>query len=431
MDQKQHREQNDQTAFVSWRNMYPNITVEEQQTTVVRLPYAEDPRLPPSKQTLIQTSQWRKSLAACPPEHMETGQLVFIQQEQVIAALPFQLIDAPFGELNGQVSQLALTLLSAAPYFATWKNNQKVVRILLIGDLLVSDTEHHQGISTTLLDHAVCWLEKQESQHGTVALKVLKEFSEQDRESVQNFSALGYHPVETEPEMILYLDNSWQKITDYTEAMKTKYRRRYKSARKKGKNIRVRTLDLTELQQDHQKLQCLLDNVMKNNVFCLAPEKTLLYVQMKKELQQDFIFRVYEIDGTPIGFSTAIRTNEELIAHRVGLDYAYNQTHKLYQNMLYDHIEVAISLRCKRINYGRTALEIKSAVGAEPKPLFFLIKHPSWMANQALRWILYATPRAKWIQRHPFRHRLPVTPQKPRPISPLPLLKWWNTTCRA
>ena len=218
-------------------------------------------------------------------------------------------------------------------------------------------------------------------------------------------------------------------MDDYTKAMTSKYRRRYKSARKKGEQIQTRLLDEQELQQRHHEFQPLLEAVIAKSGFCLAPETTQLYVEMKKQLATDFVFRTYEFEGKTIGFSTAIHNNSTLIAHRVGIDYAFNQTHKLYQNMLYDYVETGLHKNCHTVNYGRTAPEIKSAVGAEPKPLYFMIRHPSWIPNQALKWIVPTTNQTKWIQRHPFKHRQtkqnkPVV--KPKAKANCCILKWFS-----
>ena len=415
---------NNTSDFANWWQQYPHFTTSTGNTTIIRLPPDEGPPLPPAKLTLIQTGAWRKSLNAGAIEQLEIGQLIFLRNDAVLAILPFQVFDVPLTKLDEKVSPVARTILNLSPYFHTWKDQQRVIRILLIGDLFLSDTQHHQRVSPALLDEAVTWLESLEAPEAPVGLKVLKEFDADDKSTLTALNQLGYHSVETEPEMILYLKSSWEQITDYTAAMKTKYRRRYKSARKKGKEICVKTLTLHQLLECHQTLQPLLDNVIAKSSFCLAPENTYLYVQMKKQLKQNFIFKVYQLNEKVIGFSTAIRNGSTLIAHRVGLNYDFNNTHKLYQNILYDYVELALSFRCQSINYGRTALEIKSALGAEPKTLIFVLKHPSWMANQALRWLLYSPPKAKWTQRHPFRQPQAVktTPHKHYSLSPV--LRW-------
>ena len=49
-----------------------------------------------------------------------------------------------------------------------------------------------------------------------------------------------------------------------------------------------------------------------------------------------------------------------------GLDYHYNKEYALYQNILYTFIKEAIITRVNTLSFGRTALEMKSTVGAKP-----------------------------------------------------------------
>ena len=128
----------------------------------------------------------------------------------------------------------------------------------------------------------------------------------------------------------------------------------------------------------------------------------MLYVRLKQELQENFIVRLYERNREIVGFSTAIITKQGLIAHRVGIDYTHNHTHKIYQNMLYDYVELAIQHRSSTVNYGRTALEIKSTVGAEPQARSVLLRLSNRFANQILSWFVPTSTTPKWVQRHPF-----------------------------
>ena len=56
------------------------------------------------------------------------------------------------------------------------------------------------------------------------------------------------------------------------------------------------------------------------------------------------------------------------------------------------------------IIFGRTALEIKSTIGAEPVEIFGLIKHNNLLINQFIESIFNSlNPTIKWIQRKPFK----------------------------
>jgi hypothetical protein len=72
--------------------------------------------------------------------------------------------------------------------------------------------------------------------------------------------------------------------------------------------------------------------------------------------------------------------------------------------MLYDIINYGISQGFERIILGRTALEIKSSIGAIPITLNGFMRHSFPLVHQNLHWIFpYLEPKANWIQRHPFK----------------------------
>ncbi len=141
-----------------------------------------------------------------------------------------------------------------------------------------------------------------------------------------------------------------------------------------------------------------------------------MYAALKDELREQFHFRLYALDGKPVAFSTALVDDDVLIAHRVGIDYTYNQSHKLYQNILYDYVELGIETACKEIQYGRTAMEIKSTIGAIPSPLSVMVRHTNWLSNQLLAWGLPKNEERTWIQRWPFQEPRPSL--RPAPIEP-------------
>ena len=72
--------------------------------------------------------------------------------------------------------------------------------------------------------------------------------------------------------------------------------------------------------------------------------------------------------------------------------------------MLYDKVKKAIAMRKKRIVFARTALEIKSSVGAKPKDLCIYLRYENSMVNKIVSPIISVlNPTEKWVPRHPFK----------------------------
>ena len=72
--------------------------------------------------------------------------------------------------------------------------------------------------------------------------------------------------------------------------------------------------------------------------------------------------------------------------------------------MLYDMIGYAIKEQFETIIFARTALEIKSSVGATPLKMFGMMRHDNTFINSRLNFFFhYLEPKTIWTERHPFQ----------------------------
>jgi hypothetical protein len=71
--------------------------------------------------------------------------------------------------------------------------------------------------------------------------------------------------------------------------------------------------------------------------------------------------------------------------------------------MLYDMAKFGIEHHFESIVYARTAMEIKSSVGAKPKAMVMYLKHTNFVLNTILKQIFrFMNPSKDWVERHPF-----------------------------
>jgi len=76
----------------------------------------------------------------------------------------------------------------------------------------------------------------------------------------------------------------------------------------------------------------------------------------------------------------------------------------LYLNMLYDMIAYSINKGFKRIVFARTALEIKSSVGANPENLHGFMRHNNRFINLFIpKLFRFFEPKMEWTQRNTFK----------------------------
>ena len=88
----------------------------------------------------------------------------------------------------------------------------------------------------------------------------------------------------------------------------------------------------------------------------------------------------------------------------LGYDDKIQREKMLYLNMLYDMIGYSIKKQFKKIIFGRTALEIKSSVGAQPQEMFGYIKHSNRIVQSQMHRVFNSLqPKVEWQKRNPFK----------------------------
>jgi predicted N-acyltransferase len=204
--------------------------------------------------------------------------------------------------------------------------------------------------------------------------------------------------------MIFEIQSNWKKEDDYVADLAKKYKNQFKRCRKKGSEIRSQELCLEEIIKNEETIYSLYFHVAKNapfNTFILPSNHFSVF---KHSLGSDFMLRGYYLENQLVGFTTVIRHGNELETYFLGYDDAIQREKMLYLNMLYDIIGCGITQGFKRIILGRTALEIKSSIGADPIHLSGFMHHSNSIIHQNLSWIFpLLEPKANWIQRHPFQ----------------------------
>jgi len=210
--------------------------------------------------------------------------------------------------------------------------------------------------------------------------------------------------VKVQPNMVLDIKPNWVKMGDYINSLNKKYKTRYKRARKKFGTIERRELGLEAIEQSSKQLHALYLNVSDNakfNTFVL-PEHH--FISLKRELQSNFKVFGYFSKNRLIGFYTLILNHDSLETYFLGYDFEHQYTNQLYLNMLYDMLDFAITHKFKSVVYARTAMEIKSSVGAKPIGMVMYMKHTNNLFNSWLKAVFnFMKPNQKWEERHPFQ----------------------------
>ncbi|APX98932.1 GNAT family N-acetyltransferase [Lacinutrix venerupis] len=247
---------------------------------------------------------------------------------------------------------------------------------------------------------------KQE-QNKKIRLIAFKDYFKNDviHNNQDFFNTQKLYKVQVQPNMVFNIPESWNTLENYTSSFTKKYRDRFKSAKKKGAQITKQELTIKELNMLESKMYQLYKNVSDNarvNTFILNQNHFKI---LKRELKDNFKVFGYFLEEELVGFYTLILNNSTLETYFLGYNHKYQHKNQLYLNMLFDMAQFGIKNNFKKIVYARTAMEIKSSIGAKPKPMYIYMKHTNFVANSMLKLIVkYLNPTIKWKERHPFKY---------------------------
>jgi hypothetical protein len=185
----------------------------------------------------------------------------------------------------------------------------------------------------------------------------------------------------------------------YKTALRTKARTKVKRIESLSHALTFENFSAQDIQDNLPELYRLYQAVYDRMAFrlgSLMPEDLVL---LKEELKDDFQLWAAYLDGACIGFHCGMTNGHEVEAFFVGFDGPYNKTHALYQRMLLEFIRWGIERGCASVNLGRTALDVKSSLGAEPHRL---VLHQR-MAAPWLHWFVAWAAKASAPKQPPLK----------------------------
>ena len=237
-----------------------------------------------------------------------------------------------------------------------------------------------------------------------VHITTFKDFPQEETTVFQKAGFQDYFQFSTQPNMIFDIPTHWKTEQDYINALSKKYRDQYKRARKKANGVVKIKMHLEDIIKHEDTIYDLYFHVAKNahfNTFFLAKNH---FRTLKEILKDKFLFYGYFLDGKLIGFNTIIKNGEVMDTYFLGYDESIQREKMLYLNMLYDIIAYSINKGFKEIVFARTALEIKSAVGAKPQEMFGYMKHSNIILDTVIEKLFsYLEPEVVWQERNPFK----------------------------
>ena len=351
---------------------------------------------------------------ANPPVGMRFGYLIFYKKDQPIGVALCQI---KYFKGDDNIADLEIPRKDPcffgglAQWFKKWVAGKAAGDILICGNMLLTG-EHgyyfdYQKISRVdamaILEKALDNLVDKMGREGIkMPVILVKDIAPENHTQGSLLVGKGFTEFDIQPNMVL--DLPFRDMNDYLATMSTKYRTRAKRSFKKLDGIERRELSLGDIQHELPTIYRLYRDIANNAGFNMVDLNEHYLAALKRDLGEHFKMYAYYLDGKLVAFYTTIINHDELEAHFLGYEKALNHEHQLYLNILYDIVKIGIEAGCKQIVFARTALEIKSSIGAIAHDLSCYLRHQHPVVNKFAPTILdYLKPVEQWQPRHPFK----------------------------
>ena len=239
-----------------------------------------------------------------------------------------------------------------------------------------------------------------------IDLTLIKDFPE--CEELELFRKAKMHPMQVQPNMLFPIKPNWTEFKSYTDELRAKYRVRARKVFSNTEHIERRELNLDEVEQHNERLDELYRKVESKAPFIFVSLAGSYVLKLKRSFGDRFKVFAYFIDEQIVAFQTCLFVNGHMEAHVVGFDNAQENTKSLYNKMLFDFVNEGIINNCTFISFGRTALEIKSTIGAVPEDLYLYMKAHKPLINRVMGSFLSIGKANPWQQRQPFKKEIPA-----------------------
>jgi len=352
------------------------------------------------------TKHYLEILEKSAPTNMECHFIGMYQNEKLIGIALSQFIDAnqlnSFGERDKCIKSHIRNF-----FFKNFCSH-----VLFIGNNMLTGQNAYSFSANAEKKTAVLTLKKvaeklqldYKNKGEKIHITTFKDLDANEVIDFKNDNFKGLYQFDIQPNMIFDIPEKWKSEQDYINALSKKYRDQYKRSRKRAEGIQKRKLHLNDIIHYEDTIYELYMHVAINapfNTFFLAKNHFRVF---KEILKDKFLFYGYFLDEKLIGFNTLIKNGSTIDTYFLGYDDTIQKEKMLYLNMLYDMIAFSINKGFKKIVFARTALEIKSSVGAKPQNMFGFIEHSNKFLNKNMPKIFqYLEPESTWKERNPFK----------------------------
>ncbi len=286
-------------------------------------------------------------------------------------------------------------------------------QVLVCGNLLAYGQHgvalsHGEDSDAKQVWHAVAEVlyrvRQMEKLSGKTHFVMVKDLHDQHIKQAKILEKLSYRYVETEPNMALTIDPAWKNYDDYLASLASKYRGNARNGILKPiEEAGCVVAPIANIGAVSARIHALYRNVQVNANFRPFELPEHYFPALMQAAGTRGRCTAITRDNVMLGFLISVADGDTAVAYHIGFDREAAETLPIYLRLLHAGIADAISLGCKRISYGRTALEPKAALGAKPQPFGILLRHRQPVINKLIKHMLLGIEHDDAPERNPFK----------------------------
>jgi len=363
--------------------------------------------------SILLSRDYLETLEKYKPDTMDFRYVLAFQGEQLVACFYFQIL--PFKAAD----RLQLEEAPRTSFFSCFYRQikrlvaSKVDFVSIInGNLLATGPYGYKLLHAlndvdvqNLFDQLLKNLFRQTDKIGNASLVLIKELPDSKSLTILSDRPLHYmHPFLIQPTMILNLSASWQTMDDYFNALQSKYRLRVKKALDASSDLEHIEFQAEDVDKYQEKIYELYFNTADGSDFNLVKLHKQYFLNIKKTLGPKYRIFGFFLHGELMAFYSFMNDGTEMVGHFLGTMKENNFKYQVYLNILLKFIEHGIQGKYRSINLARTAIEIKSSVGAVPVDMVCYLTHRNKIINRMVPKLLhYLKPDTTFTIRSPFK----------------------------
>ncbi len=373
-----------------------------------------------ASQGLFLSRRYLRVLEEHGPENSKQRYGMLYRGRTPVVAVAMQVVDLKAGDLvkpssAEQASQQKgkrARILESAKKAGRKALDRVKFRALLCGDLFswgcpgVAFAQDESSVNLWPQVHEVLErVRRAENLDKKSDLILVKDVPKDQMADAAELEPFQFNPIPTEPDMVLNIPEEWRTYDDYLASLTSKYRKSAKAMAKQLAKAGGRVEPLEDLKKEGGTLYRLYLQVQAKADLRINTLAEAFLPALAKALGEDLRCKVvrWGPDDEIVGFVTMIKDDLDAIGYFIGFDHAANGRMPVYFQLLHAVVGDAIESGCRRLSFGRTALDPKARLGARAVPYGVWVRHRQSLLNVSIPSLLRGIPHGEPPERNPFK----------------------------